>query len=50
MVSSGEKEITATKVTAPDIALRKLDKINAAIREDSPSFYQLTLKADQDTL
>ena len=41
---------TATKVTVPDIVLRKPDKINAAIREDSSYFYQLTLKADQDTL
>ena len=41
---------TATKVTVTDSALRKPDKINAAIMEDTSNFYQLTLKADQDTL
>ena len=41
---------TDAKGTVTVSALRKPDKINSAINEDTSNFDQLSLKADQDTL
>ena len=41
---------TITKGTVLDSALCKLDKINAANRENTSNFDQIALKADQDKL
>ena len=48
--SSNNALSKATRGTVTDSALRKPERINVAIKQDTSNFDQLTLKADQDTL